>query len=66
MTNVQQDHRQTSWSADDETSIDHGVGNRLRDFYEPTIREPVPDRFLDLLRRADGKGVALRLTSHKA
>jgi hypothetical protein len=62
MTNVQQDQR---WSAGDDTSIDRGVGNRLRDYYKPTIREAVPDRFLDLLRRADRRRIASRLTSRK-
>lgn len=65
MTNVPQDRRQTSWSGDDDTSIDHDVGNRLRDYYEPIICEPVPDRLLDLLRRADVSRIALRLTSQK-
>jgi hypothetical protein len=62
MTNVQQDQRR---SAGDDTSIDHGVGNRLRDYYEPIIAEPMPDRFLDLLRRADASRIAFRLRSHK-
>ena len=66
MTDVQQDGRQTAWSVGDNTSIDPGVGDRLRDYYEPITREPLPDRFLDLLRRADASCIAFRLTSHKA
>jgi hypothetical protein len=66
MTDVQQDRPQSLWSVGDDTPIDQVVGNRLRDYYESIIREPVPDRFLDLLRRADVSRIALRLTSKKA
>ena len=65
MTDVQKDRPQSSWIVGNDTSIDHGVGNRLRDYYEPIIRDPIPDRFLNLLRRADGTRIALRLTPHK-
>jgi Anti-sigma factor NepR len=66
MTNVHQAQRKTSWSVDHDTPIDQFVDNRLRDYYELIIHEPVPDRFLDLLRRADRKRIALHLTSRKA
>jgi hypothetical protein len=66
MTNLQQDRQQSSWIVGNDTSIDRGVGDRLRDYYEPITREPVPDRFLNLLRRADANRIVFRLTSHKA
>jgi hypothetical protein len=66
MTNVQQDWRQTLWSVGNDIPIERVVGDRLRDYYEPITREPLPDRFLDLLRRADASCIAFRLTSHKA
>ena len=66
MANVHQAQRKTSWSVDHDTPIDQFVDNRLRDYYELIILEPVPDRFLDLLRRADVSRIALRLTSKKA
>ena len=66
MTNVQQDWRQTLWSVGDDIPIERVVGDRLHDYYEPITREPLPDRFLDLLRRADANRIALRLTSRKA
>jgi Anti-sigma factor NepR len=66
MTNVQQDRRQTLWSVGDDIPIERVVGDRLHDYYEPMTRKPLPDRFLDLLRRADRKRIALHLTSRKA
>jgi hypothetical protein len=51
MTNVHQDQRKTSWRAGHDTPIDQFVANRLRDYYGPIIREPIPDHFLALLRR---------------
>lgn len=31
------------------------IGGRLRAMYDSVLREPVPDRFLDLLRQLDSK-----------
>jgi hypothetical protein len=32
------------------------IGRRLRDYYEDVAKQPVPDRFLELLRKLDKKG----------
>ena len=32
------------------------IGVRLRHMFEQVVNEPVPDEFLDILRKADGKG----------
>ena len=32
------------------------IGVRLRHMFEEVVNEPVPDDFLDILRRADSKG----------
>jgi hypothetical protein len=29
------------------------IGERLREMFDEVVKEPVPDEFLDLLRRAD-------------
>lgn len=29
------------------------IGSRLRELYDEVVNEPVPDEFLDILRRAD-------------
>ena len=39
-------------------SIDRVIGDGLRDHYEPTLRDPVPKRFLELLQRADEHSLA--------
>lgn len=31
------------------------IGKQLRDFYDETLSEPVPDRFIELLRELDKK-----------
>lgn len=31
------------------------IGRKLRDFYDETLSEPVPDRFVELLRQLDEK-----------
>jgi len=37
-----------------EGRIDRGaIGDRLRELFDEVVNEPVPDDFLDLLRRAD-------------
>jgi len=37
---------------------DCAIGDGLRDHYEPTLRDPVPKRFLELLQRADEHSLA--------
>lgn len=32
------------------------IGRRLKDYYETVASQPVPDRFLDLLKQLDKKG----------
>jgi Anti-sigma factor NepR len=32
------------------------IGVRLRTMFDEVVREPVPDSFLDILRRADAEG----------
>ena len=35
--------------------ISEVIGNRLRSYYEEVAKQPVPDRFLDLLDRLEAK-----------
>jgi hypothetical protein len=41
--------------AKEQTVIDRAIGTRLRALYDEVAREPVPDRFVELLRQLDGK-----------
>ena len=34
-------------------SVERAIGSRLRAYYDEVAREPVPDRFVDLLKRLD-------------
>lgn len=34
-------------------SVQAAIGNRLRAYYDEVAREPVPERFLDLLKHLD-------------
>lgn len=34
-------------------SVERAIGSRLRAYYDELSREPVPDRFVDLLKRLD-------------
>lgn len=34
-------------------SVQAAIGNRLRAYYDEVAREPVPERFVDLLKRLD-------------
>lgn len=38
--------------------VEAHIGGRLRAMYDSVLREPVPDRFLDLLRQLDTKMTA--------
>ena len=31
----------------------HAIGARLRQIFDQVVRDPVPDEFLEILRRAD-------------
>jgi hypothetical protein len=33
--------------------VERAIGSRLRAYYDELAREPVPDRFVDLLKRLD-------------
>jgi hypothetical protein len=46
---------QASWGFGDDAPVSRVIGNRLRDHYQPVIREPMPARLLQLLRQADAK-----------
>jgi hypothetical protein len=46
--------QQRTWSGvGDDTSINRLLGDRLRDHYQSIIREPTPDRLIELLRRIE-------------
>jgi hypothetical protein len=34
-------------------AVERAIGSRLRAYYDELAREPVPDRFVDLLKRLD-------------
>ena len=36
-----------------DASVEKAIGSRLRAFYDEVAKEPVPDRFVDLLKRLD-------------
>jgi len=38
-----------------ETVIDRAIGAKLRALYDEVAREPVPDRFIELLKQLDEK-----------
>jgi len=38
-----------------ETVIDRAIGAKLRALYDEVAREPVPDRFIELLKQLDDK-----------
>ena len=38
-------------------AVGRDVGNRLRQYLAPTITEPVPEQFLDMLRETEGSPV---------
>jgi hypothetical protein len=41
--------------AKEQAVIDRAIGTRLRALYDEVAREPVPDRFVELLRQLDDK-----------
>lgn len=42
-----------SVSKRDEAAIQAILGDRLRSYYDDVAREPIPDRFMDLLNKLD-------------
>jgi hypothetical protein len=38
-----------------EAAVDRAIGARLRALYDEVAQEPVPDRFVELLRQLDEK-----------
>jgi len=36
-----------------DSSVERAIGSRLRAFYDEVAREPVPERFVELLKRLD-------------
>lgn len=41
-------------------SVQAAIGNRLRAYYDEVAREPVPDRFVELLKRLNGEDAGKR------
>jgi hypothetical protein len=37
------------------SSVQRAIGNRLRAYYDGVAKEPIPDRFLELLKQLDAK-----------
>ena len=36
-----------------DSSVERAIGSRLRAYYDEVAREPVPDRFVELLKQLD-------------
>ena len=39
-----------------DSSVQRAIGNRLRAYYDGVAKEPIPDRFIELLKQLDAKG----------
>jgi hypothetical protein len=37
------------------SSVERAIGSRLRAYYDEVAREPVPDRFVELLKQLDNE-----------
>ncbi|MEP6966623.1 MAG: NepR family anti-sigma factor [Pseudomonadota bacterium] len=46
----------TSVALDEARLRQQVIGAKLRQMFDEIVNEPVPDEFLDILRRADGRG----------
>ena len=46
----------TGTEAGDQALVSSAVGRRLRSMYQKVADEPVPDRFLDLLKQLESEG----------
>lgn len=42
-----------SGKARGDSSVERAIGSRLRAYYDEVAREPVPDRFVELLKQLD-------------
>ena len=51
-----QDPRKSSAALDEARLRQQAIGVRLRQMFDEVVNEPVPDEFLDILRRADSRG----------
>ena len=51
-----QDPRKSSAALDEARLRQQAIGVRLRQMFDEVVNEPVPDEFLDILRRADNGG----------
>lgn len=47
--------RQVKPSLDEARLRQQAIGVKLRQMFDDVVSEPVPDEFLDILRRADGE-----------
>ena len=50
-----QDPRKSSAALDEARLRQQAIGVRLRQMFDEVVNEPVPDEFLDILRRADDR-----------
>ena len=50
-----QDPRKSSAALDEARLRQQAIGVRLRQMFDEVVNEPVPDEFLDILRRADSR-----------
>jgi hypothetical protein len=48
-----EDRRTTSAALDEARLRQQAIGVRLRQMFDEVVNEPVPDEFLDILRKAD-------------
>lgn len=48
--------RQDSAALDEARLRQQAIGVRLRQMFDDVVKEPVPDDFLEILRRADSRG----------
>jgi hypothetical protein len=48
-----EDRRKTSAALDEARLRQQAIGVRLRQMFDEVVNEPVPDEFLEILRRAD-------------
>ena len=56
MQDVARGRTKTGARTRNDGSVERAIGSRLRAYYDEVAREPVPDRFVDLLKRLDGDG----------
>ncbi|MDO8381146.1 MAG: NepR family anti-sigma factor [Pseudomonadota bacterium] len=48
-----EERRKTSAALDEARLRQQAIGVRLRQMFDEVVNEPVPDEFLDILRKAD-------------